>query len=214
MAKDPQFEKQIKDDAGTFLSRIIEVEGIVDALTPASTLDESAALAVTERLDTLDCLRFVAWCVGEDQGELSTSLGKVGIQPDGIERIATFAKKYSIYDLFFRRLHRANQGYKNELTRLSNRPSIQAFSNNIMVTLQLYNHDRLAITINHDFDGLVDLINLLLEAASDTAESIAASAPEILRSALDRADISEVMRRAEALNQFAERVKTKAEQSN
>jgi hypothetical protein len=214
MAEDSQFEKRIRDDAETFLSRIVEVERVVEALTPASTLDESTALAVLERLDDLDCLKFAAWCVSEGPEELSRFLGKLNVQPNGIERIAAFAKKYSIYDLFLTRLNRTNQGYENELTRLSSRPSIQTFSNNLMVILRLYNHDRLVITSSQDFDGLIELINMLLEVAIDTAESVNGSTPELLRSALDLADISEIMKRAQALNQLAERVKAKAEQSD
>ncbi len=209
MAEDSQFDKQIRDDAQTFLSRVIDVERIVESLTPASTLDESTALAVMGRLDDLDCLRFVAWCVNEDPEELPQFLSKLNIQSVGIERITAFAKKYSIYDLFFTRLNRTNQGYENELTRLQSRPSIQTYSNNLMVTLALYNHDRLVVTGSQDFDGLVDLIDMLLQTANDTAESVSSSNPQALRRALDLADTSEVAKKAEALNQLAERMRTK-----
>jgi hypothetical protein len=207
MPEDTNSEKEIKHDAGIFLSRIGEVERIIEGLTPASMQDGPTANAVMERLDDLDCLRFTAWCVGHDAEWLSSFLTKLAIQPDGVELITAFASKYSSHDLFLTRLNRANQGYENELTRLSSRPSIQTFGNNAMVTLRLYSHDRLLATSSNGLDGLIELINMLIETANDTAESFEAFAPELLQKALDPDELLQILKGAEALRQRLDRLR-------
>lgn len=211
MAEERDFEKQIRDDAETFVARIAEVERIIEGLTPASTLDESTSLAVMERLDDLGLLRFLAWCLSRTPDWLPQFLLKRGIQKDKVERIAAFASKYSAYELFLSRLNRANQGYENEITRLSGRPSIQTFGDNIMVTLRFYNYDRLLLSSSNGLDTLVTLIGMLIQTANDAAESIVSTTPELLRRALDPEGVADVLKGAQTLSQLEERLRTETE---
>ena len=136
------------------------------------------------------------------------------MQPEKIERIAAFASKYSAYDLFLTRLNRTNNGYENEITRLSSRPSVQTYGNNVMVTLRLYNHDRLLLTSNSGLEELVDLISMLIQVANDAVDSISGTAPKLIRKALNPKDVAELLEGAQTLSKSAERVKIEAKKSS
>jgi hypothetical protein len=196
-----------------FFPRSWKCRRLLEGLTLASTFDDLTASAVMERFDDLECLKFLGWCFDHSPEWLSRFLLKLNMQPEKVERIAAFATKYSGYSLFLTRLNRTNNGYENEITRLSSRPSIQTFGSNAMVTLRLYNYDRLLLTSNTGVEELVELISMLMQVANDAMKSISDTAPELLRDVLDPKEVTEILERVDTLRKFVEGIQKEAKQS-
>jgi hypothetical protein len=201
MAED-NFSELIKRDAEIFVAHLLDVELLLRLLTPQATLEESASRAILETLDDIECLRFIAWCTDQNPEELGEDLTRAGVPNESAERIEKLLGRYGIYGHFLRRLNRSNQGYENELTRLSSRPVVTTFGRNAIVALQLYSHDRLVLSSNNSLDGLVTFIDMLMDTVNDTIKSINKMAPELLAKALDPETVAAVTSRVETLRQL------------
>jgi hypothetical protein len=195
-------KKRIKRDAEIFLSRLRDVELVLGALTPASTLDESYARLVSEKLDEIECLKFASWSTALAPEELGTELSEAGVPPDSMEGIKAFADKYRSYAGFLKRLFRGQQGYENELTRMKIRPAIYPYVDDAVIIMNFYSWDRLVLTSNNGLDGLVSLIDMLIDSANDTVDSINSMSPELLSAALDADTVSSMLERVETFKRL------------
>lgn len=202
MAADDKIRQVLKDDAVVFLSRLADVERVLQLLTPTSILEESTAHIVLRALDEIDCLKFAAWSVALDAEDLFKGLSEAGVESDAIKRIEAFAIRYRDYARFLTRLHRSDQGYENELTRISVRPSIQLYSQSAMVTLQIYNRDQLIVNSSNSVDGLLNFIEMLIDAVNDTTKLVGASAPELLSTVVDADALAGVLDGVETLKRL------------
>ncbi len=202
MTIDDNAKNRIKGDAEIFLSRLRDVELVLGSPSPASTLDDCYARIVSEKLDEMECLKFASWCTYLDAEELDAELSEAGVPPDSIEGISGFADKYRSYARFLKRLFRSQQGYENELTRMKIRPAIYPYVDDAVTILNLYSWDRLVLTTNNGLDGLVNLIDMLIDSANDTVESINSTSPELLSAALDADTVSGMLERVETFKRL------------
>lgn len=203
MAED-KFAQLIRTDAETFISHLGDVDLLLGKLTPAETLEERTGHAVLEALDDLDCLRFIAWCTDRDYEELNAELSQLGVPAETISQVSAFLRRYGVYGHFLRRLNRSNQGYDNELTRLSSRPCLTIFGRNPILTLEFYSHDRLVLSSNNSLDGLLTLIDMLMDTVHDTVESLKRLAPDTVKRDLDVETLASLAKQIETLQRAVE----------
>jgi hypothetical protein len=196
MPNDPSPDEKLgaafKEEAGQLLSKMSEVEAVLQLLSPRATYDDSVARLITERLDGLNVLRFVSLCTLFPE-DVAASLQGAGVDDQSIGLIKTFAMKYAPYGSFLRRLQRAGQGFVNELTGSAARPALNLLNNEVVLEVKLQSHDRVVLTAKDSLDGWVLYISSLLRQVNKAIESLKRVAPSTAPLSLDPKTVDELV---------------------
>lgn len=193
-------ESQLLQDAKLFLSRRSDVEQILDSVSLIDAADGVKTKQLQQALDGLDCLRFTAWCIGQEE-ELKTKLKEVGLSEDSQVEILKFSKKYSSLGELLVRLSRVDQGYENEFTRVVSRPLLYLKSGSMCIYLELYSHDQILIRSNQSLGGLMGTIGSLMTAARRAIEDANKLDPKLMRANLEDFDIKKFIDRMDKLRE-------------
>jgi hypothetical protein len=191
----------IARDAEVLISKMSEVEALLGVLSPTATSDDSVAQALTRGLDALDCLRIAA-IASAYPDTVANALTEAGADKSVVEQIRNFGARHNLYGTYLNRLHRSEQGFVNEFTRIVSRPTFNLIGATPELDIEIYSHDRLLVTAKNELDGLASFVSSLLGAMNRAAEKLNGLSPSLARGSLDEETITEIVKRADRLREL------------
>jgi hypothetical protein len=147
-------------------------------------------------------LRFMGLVTSVKWENTAQRLTSAGLAEDEISGIRTFAERYRRCSPFFFRAYRTERGFENEITGVWARPILYLRSEEFLVRLELYSHDKLAYACQQELDDVMTIARQLLEIVRDSLGEAADIRKYLPSEALKPEAIQKVVEAAEALYEF------------
>jgi len=158
-------------------------------------------------------LRFMGIVTFVSREDAEERLTAAGVTDTEIDTIREFVERYSHCQKFFLRTYRTDQGFENELTSATARPMLYVKSEQFVIDLALYSHDRLIVACKQELDVLMILIESLLSVVRSALKSSSDIRKDLPAKALEPNLVQRVVEAAESLYEFIPKPSASTEES-
>jgi hypothetical protein len=218
LAADPDVDKEMlerfRDEVESLAPKLDSIQSLVEPLLSPRAASPGLAKEVETRLARSGALPLLILCTTLPADQVGRMLDDAAVPTESANAVKRFADRFRSLGDLFARAGRADQGYENEITSVSSRPTLFLRTGTVTLDLEVYSHDKLLFRSREDVGELVKVIALFLrhvcgalERARDLDQKLASGAvdPEVFDNFSTQADrLAELVRPSPATQEASE----------